>query len=190
MTDKELLVQKLSEKIKEAGPGSWASRLWGGIKNSGRIATPALQKGLGYGAAGLILGGGAALASVGAQAISDPLKKRVGRNRMYRENAFLHNEDKKTVNKYYNTLYRFSPTMAMDPLVAGSFMKKQLEFKDVGIQPTDVGTLANIEKAVRDRRDGGILSSTFAPVGLKDTGSMADSGRRHGGDDFGMDTFV
>jgi len=123
------------------------------------------------GGTGLVLGGAAAGAGEGVKAIVDPIRKKVGRKRMYRENPFLQHEDKKTVEKYYDTLYRFSPSMAMDPLVSGSFMKKQLEFKDVGIQPTDLQTITNVQKAVSQSRGDSIITKAFG--GADPSGSLA-----------------
>ena len=56
--------------------------------------------------------------------------------------------------------------MAMDPVASGSFMKKQLEFQDIGVQPNDIQTLANIESAVRGRARDEIVQSAFSPISV------------------------
>ena len=195
MNDKARLKQALQEHMqKEAGI---FSPVWRALRSTGRtvknlpgdllasggsimkgkdlksVARTAAQ----LGAVGLLLSGGAAAAQGLVGAIKDPIKKRLGRNRMYRENNWLRHEDKGTVDKYFSTLFRFAPTMAMDPLVSGSFMKKQLEFKDIGIQPTDVSTLANIQKAVKDRSGDSIIRSAFSPGEIKDVGGLLPSDR-------------
>jgi len=183
---KELLLEKTAGKekylVKEAlfrwlkgigqaggrvGQAAHASQQTGGL-----LAKNILKNSLVLGGAGALIGGGAALAGEIGSAIADPLKKKVGLKRMYRENSFLNREDSGTVSKYYDTLFRFSPTMAMDPLVSGSFMKKQLEFKDIGIQPTDIQTVSNIEKAVRDQRQHALMQQAFAPKAMSDTLSI------------------
>ena len=178
---KEKLKNLLKEKLaatKESGNSKEASaftslfRLGGQAAAKGRSAgasiSPVFKNALLLGGAGALIGGGAAAAQTMGSAIADPLKKRVGYKRMLRENEFLRHEDPTSVNKYYSTLYRFSPTMAMDPLVAGSFMKKQLEFQDVGVQPGDLQTISNIEKAVRDKAQGEIIRSAFQPGAMSD----------------------
>lgn len=171
MTDKEVLKEKLASRLKEAG-------IWSGIKNlygkMGPVSKRVLENAAVFGGAGLLLSGGTAAAGALADAVKDPIKKRVGKNRMMRENPWLRHEDNKTVDKYYNTLYRFAPAMAMDPLVSGSFMKKQLEYKDVGIQPTDVNTLANIQKAVGQAKQEGILARAFSPAAIDAVAGTGD----------------
>ena len=164
MDKKALLKEKLATRMKEAGMLSWAKKMLAKSPTTKKV----LENAAVFGGAGLLLSGGAAAASALANAVKDPIKKRVGKNRMMRENSWLQHEDKGTVNKYYNTLYRFAPNMAMDPLVAGSFMKKQLEYKDIGIQPSDVNTLVNIQKSVRDQRGDGLLASAFKPSGISE----------------------
>ena len=171
---KEILLEKVAKKkfIKEAFLGRLRAMGRAGIggrhPEGALTARNVLRNALIFGGAGALIGGGAAAANEIGSAITDPLKKRVGLKRMYRDNAFLNREDPKTVSKYYDTLYRFSPSMAMDPLASGSFMKKQLEFKDIGIQPTDIQTVSNIEKAVRDQQQHALMSKAFTPAAVSD----------------------
>jgi hypothetical protein len=167
MDTKDILRSKLSERVKEASVWSKLRSAWSGLQKASPTAASALKTTAIVGGVGALLGAGSAGASALIQAAKDPIKKRLGKNRMYRENEWLRHEDNKTVDKFYNTLYRFSPTMAMDPLVSGSFMKRQLEYKDVGVQPSDVSTMVNIEKAVGDARGDTILSRAFSPEKLK-----------------------
>ena len=153
---------------KEAAFGS-LFRLGGGAAKAGKSLNPVFKNALLLGSAGALIGGGAAAAQGLGSAIADPLRKRVGYNRMMRENQFLKDENPDAVGKIYNTLYRFSPTMAMDPLVSGSFMKKQLEFQDIGVQPNDLQTISNIEKAVQDKAKTEIIRSAFSPQSMSST---------------------
>jgi hypothetical protein len=167
---RDLLLEKVASKKKEArfGLGGLMS-LGGRVKATGQSINPVFRNALLLGGAGALIGGGAAAAQNIGSAIADPLKKRVGYKRMLRENDYLQREDPSAVGKIYDTLFRFSPTMAMDPLVSGSFMKKQLEFQDVGVQPNDLQTISNIEKAVKDRAQHEIIRSAFNPGNLANT---------------------
>jgi len=106
--------------------------------------------GLGLGAAGLtagIRGADAAIDSIGG-----PIRQRKAFNAMMDENPNLKKEDQGDVKKIFRTLHTFNPDMAKDPLVAGSFMRRSLQYKDEGIQPQDVKTLAEINKMRSDSR--------------------------------------
>lgn len=120
----------------------------------------------GAGAAG-IAGGLKAVEGLG-DAVSNPLKKKKYFNNMMDENPSLKKEPKRDVERIFRTLYKFNPTMASDPLVAGSFMRRSLQFKDEGIQPVDVKTLAEISKSLKDSKRGdGLLSGAFAGTGAE-----------------------
>ena len=168
MTIRELLSTKLKEKVASAEQAKVLEKTSGPQmqifgKTVGEGFKRALGLGLGLGGAGLAIGAGAAAASSGCEnLLRDPIKKKVGIKRMYRENDWLGNENPSSVKKLFNTLYTFSPRIAMDPLTSGAFMKRQLEYSDVGIQPTDIQTIANIEKAVQDRGQNEIIRSAFS----------------------------
>lgn len=138
---------------KEAG-------IFSSILNPGSVKA-GLKTGLGIGIASAALAGGAAVANSLTDVVGGAMQKKIGIRRMYRDNPWLENEDKSTVSKFYSTLHRFAPSMAMDPHVAGSYMKKQLEFQDIGVQPNDLQTLTNIEKAKSDVRANSIMSQAF-----------------------------
>ena len=147
-------------------------RLMKALKNSGiarmyrGAMTPSvregLQKGLvwGTGAAGLtagIRGMDAAIDSVRV-----PRQKRKAFNDMTEDNPTLKKENTKDVARIFNTLHTFNPEMASDPLVAGSFMRRALQFKDEGLQPVDVKTLAEVRKLHSDgKRKETLLQAMF-----------------------------
>jgi len=168
-------ISDIRQKVKEAEARVLKEKeasIWGSVKGGvdsvrnlakSRSMADAMRQGLMLGGASAALTGGAALASGLTNVIGGALQKKVGIRRMYRENAWLDKEDKKDVEKFYSTLHRFAPSMAMDPLVSGSFMKKQLEFKDIGVQPNDLQTIANIERAQRDAKGDRLLRQAFNP---------------------------
>lgn len=120
----------------------------------------------GAGAAG-IAGGLKGVESIG-DAISTPIKKKKYFNNMMDENPGLKKEPKRDVERIFRTLFKFNPTMASDPLVAGSFLKRSLQFKDEGIQPVDVKTLTEISKSIQgSKKNDGLLRSAFAGSGAE-----------------------
>jgi len=120
----------------------------------------------GAGAAG-IAGGLKGVEALG-DSIGGPLKKKKYFNNMMEENPVLRKEDPKDVSKIFRTLYKFNPAMASDPLVAGSFLKRSLQFKDEGIQPVDVKTLVEVNKNLQaSKKKDSILRNAFAGSGAE-----------------------
>ncbi|MAP23590.1 MAG: hypothetical protein CL582_21895 [Alteromonadaceae bacterium] len=120
----------------------------------------------GAGAAGI----GAGLKGVEslADAISGPMKKKKYFKNMMSENPSLNRENPGDVKKIFRTLYTFNPVMASDPLVAGSFMKRSLQFKDEGIQPVDIKTLVEVAKNLRDsKKKDSLLRGAFVGTGAE-----------------------
>tara|TARA_B000000460_G_C21515846_1_gene393367 strand:+ start:358 stop:1032 length:675 start_codon:yes stop_codon:yes gene_type:complete len=135
-----------------------------------------IQKMIGEGTPGrkaLMFGAGAAGIGAGlkgveslGEAITKPLMKKKYFNEMMDENPTLKKENPRDVSRIFRTLYTFNPKMASDPLVAGSFMRRSLQFKDEGIQPVDVKTLAEVGKFMRDaKKKDSLLSNAFAATG-------------------------
>ena len=60
--------------------------------------------------------------------------------------------DPKATRQAFNTLVHFAPHIATEPNAAGAFMKKLLEYKDIGTQPEDIKTLTDIEKNIAHSR--------------------------------------
>lgn len=120
----------------------------------------------GAGAAGIT--GGIMGAEALGDAISTPLKKKKYFNKMMDENPSLKKEPRKDVENIFRTLYKFNPTMAGDPLVAGSFLKRSLQFKDEGIQPADIKTLAEINRSMQgSKKSTSALRNAFASSGAE-----------------------
>lgn len=107
----------------------------------------------GLGAAGIA--GGLA----GIDALKDVFDRKVGKEKafknMIQDNPGLASENPAHVKKVFNTLYTFNKDMAKDPLVAGSFTRRSLMFKDEGIQPMDIKTLTEIRRNMQDGKGGG-----------------------------------
>ena len=116
------------------------------------LTSPAAKKFGLFGVGALGIAGG--LAAV--DAIRDSMSHRVGKDKafknMIKENPSLAKENPAHVKKVFNTLYTFNKDMAKDPLVAGSFARRSMQFKEEGIQPMDVKTLTEIQKNMRDAK--------------------------------------
>lgn len=141
----------VTEKFVGAGEGV-------GARLRSILTSPAARKlGL-YGMGALGVAGGLAA----AESIKDALHHRVGKKKaftnMIKENPTLAHQDPAHVKKVFNTLYTFNKDMANDPLVAGSFARRSLQFKEEGIQPMDVKTLTEIHKNLRDSKGGSSLA--------------------------------
>ncbi len=170
---KELLRDKLLEKVAANKGGIFGSALGKKLFKNSPNAKRITENVITLTGAGAALGAGGAIAVGGAEAISDPIKKGLYKKRMMKENTWMKNEDSGTVSKMFNTLYRFSPEMAADPVVSGAFVRKGIEFKDVGIQPTDVKTLSDIQKSVSQRKSLSKSKAVFSPGDLSSMHSIA-----------------
>jgi hypothetical protein len=71
-------------------------------------------------------------------------------NKMLEYHPQLKNEDMETIQKYFDSIWHFSPHMAQDPLAAGSYIRGALQYHNVtgGPTPNMVGDLANLQKNV------------------------------------------
>lgn len=108
------------------------------------------------GAASLAIGGGilgAANVGLGAlergyKSLTEGKTKAKAVSHMLRVHPQLGKEDKTKVLRAFDTLYKFNPDAATDPLTAGSFVEKTLTY---GAVTTDeVKKLVDIRKAMRD----------------------------------------
>ena len=121
------------------------------------------RKALGVGLLAAGIGGGIKGTELLYDKIKSPMEKAQYKKNMLKFSPGLKRENKKDVDSIFNTLYRFNPKMASDPLVASSFMKRSLQFKDEGIQAMDVKTLTETARnlAQAKPRSQGILSEAF-----------------------------
>lgn len=99
---------------------------WEGLKTvgqtAGRMFAPALGQSLAYAGAGAALAGGSIAARKGYEAIDRRLGKAKAYNEMVQARPELKDRDPKAVQRAFDSLYRFNPSYAKDPLVAGSFV--------------------------------------------------------------------
>jgi len=157
-TTKGVLKDVISEQLKERlKPKPTVSKMIFGRGG-------ALKKALAFGAVAAGIGGGVGLADMAIGKVHGSVTKKKGFQDMMDANPQFKSESKKDVQGIFNTLYNFAPTMAKDPLVAGSFMKKQLQFKSEGIQAPDVKTLSEVTRNLGGARKESILARAFGAV--------------------------
>jgi hypothetical protein len=109
----------------------------------------------------------------------------------YREMMDLHphleRRDPGEVNRIYNSLYNVSPTMAVDPMVAGAWVDNVIESKGVGYNShqgllTAVKELSGIEHSVAETRNA--RSATPFAQGtsklVREMGGQFDKGGKKG----------
>lgn len=105
------------------------------------------------GSAALATGGALVSAGIGGlEKLYDVMSNSISRSRgfksMIETNPDLQKMDRTQVQRAYNTLHKFNPEMASDPLVSSSFVRRVAEMG--AVSPQDVGNLA----IVRDRGRG------------------------------------
>jgi hypothetical protein len=109
----------------------------------------------------------------------------------YREMLDLHphleRRDPGEVNRIYNSLYNVSPTMAVDPMVAGAWVDNVIESKGVGYNShqgllTAVKELSGIERSVADTRAARFATPFARSTSdfVRDFGKQVDKGGRKG----------
>lgn len=134
--------------------------------------------GLGLLAAGL--GAGAAGVSKAVDYTADHYGKKKAFDDMLKHSPSLKEHSQKDLHAAFNTLHKFNPDMATDPLTASSFMRRAMMFKEEGIQPADVLTIANARKlrteAMDKKNEFGVLRSAFVGTG-KDMPHAWEPGR-------------
>ena len=118
----------------------------------------AFRTAIGYGLGAGALGGSLWAGEKAIEHFKEPRDRKKALEVTLMENPHLKHEDQRVVHRSFNTLYNFNPKMAKDPLVAGSFLRRALAFKDEGLQATDVKTLTDIRKnmanAKKDEKPG------------------------------------
>lgn len=126
---------------------------------------------------GALLGGATDLGHKALGALQKKVHKARSYKTMMEKNPNLSEADPVTVEDAFNTLYRFNPTYAEDPLVAGTFVKNILDQERV-----DIGTISNLvaaRKQIVDARRGGGTGKDFfmnkIPLGSIPTGSGESS---------------
>jgi len=81
---------------------------------------------------------------------------------MMEANPNLGELDSAAVHRAFNTLHRFSPELASDPIVAGSWIKRTVQFGAGDMPMETVRDLIGTRKSIREGRPDMRLDTVFA----------------------------
>jgi len=136
--------------------------------------------------AGALMGGAVEAGRSGIQALRNSIDKSKAYRSMLEENPQLANNDPNITEKAFNTLYRFNPHYAKDPLVAGTFVKNIVDQERL-----DIGTVSNLvsaHKAIQESKGRGPGMSEFFMKAMQ--GGMKGGGKPGGdGEESAADTY-
>lgn len=100
--------------------------------------------------------------------ISNSIGKAQGFKRMLEHNPELAKEDRVKVQTLYNTLHNVSPSLARDPLVANSWVKRMM-YQDEYVDPKTLSDLATAEQRMGQAAGYGARFSGMMEEGVKST---------------------
>lgn len=161
----------VDEFLKTAG---WLSAFKTGLSAGGAARTfgEAVMHGTGQALPAALVGtamaGTAAGVAKGIGAISNRMHKVRDYDAMLKANPVVKKYDAGQVQMVYNSLRTHSPTMAKDPLIANSFVRRTLDMSpDDGpyIDPQTAKTLAETQRNLSDSKKGrGGIADSFRPM--------------------------
>ncbi|MCA8939760.1 MAG: hypothetical protein KDB07_08135 [Planctomycetes bacterium] len=132
------------------------------------VATGAASIAIGGGILGLANAGLGALER-GYRSLTEGKQKAQAVSQMLQVHPQLGREDKTKVLRAFDTLWKFNPDAATDPLTAGSFVEKTMQY---GAVTTDeVKKLVDIRKAMRDAESKESIFSNVSAMGPLDVGA-------------------
>lgn len=135
------------EALEKMGAPGFFQTAWEHVKNVAPYA-------LGSTALAVAAGGAVDLGRSAVHSMRDSIAKSKAYSSMLEENPNLSETDPNMTEKAFNTLYRFNPAYAQDPLVAGTFVKTVLDQERL-----DIGTVSNLVQAHRQMSESGGGSS-------------------------------
>lgn len=179
-------VEEFLEMKKEAG--GFLSGLWGAFKSGvgGQAMKPggmgqSIANTMGRAFTPAVVGAGVTAAGMGMSKGIGMVRERFAKahdfKTMLEANPSLHKEDASNVQALYNSLRRMSPTMAKDPLIAGSFIRESIlksPEEGIAMSPLTAKMLAETERNVAQSGPGhrlldllgrspGLLGRDWAP---------------------------
>lgn len=152
--------------------GLWSSLMHGvsggeGRQTIGEAVMRATGQGIGGAAAASLIAAGGYGVSKGFGAIKERITKPRDYKAMLGANPVLNKYDSGQVQMVYNSLRSQSPSMAKDPLIAGSFVHKTLNLSpEEGpfVDPQTVKMLAETQRNLNQARgDRGSIVDAFKP---------------------------
>jgi len=144
-----LLKEALEKMGFGAGLKAFGSKALGAAKEYAPLA-------LGYGLVGTAMGAAGTAGGMALSAAKDKIDKARSYRGMLEDNPQLQNADPNIVQKAFNTLHRFNPEFAKDPLVAGTFVQNVVDQERL-----DIGTVKSLVEARRSMSQGPRGQSMF-----------------------------
>lgn len=135
------------------------------IEQGTKAFTKSLSGGLGQLAAGAAMTAGAYGASKAIQAATSAINRGRGYKRMMEIHPDLADRDEQQVKGMYNLLHKASPTMAMNPYVAGGFIRRT-EHASNYVDPKMVSDLAGAEANIQRSAWGGVSEPMRFATGM------------------------
>lgn len=90
---------------------------------------------------------GAAAVATGASALHRGLTSGSRFKAMLKSNPDLRAMPEKDVREVFDIVHEYAPDLTKHPSVSGSFVRKAIEYKDVGVSPASVKELVDIQGA-------------------------------------------
>jgi hypothetical protein len=139
-----------------------------------RTMGEAVMHGLGQALPGAMVGAGLAAGAVGAGkgygALKDRFSKAKDFKAMMGASPALKKHDAGQVQMVYNSLRSQSPSMAKDPLIAGSFVRRTLEVSPESgpfIDPQTTKMLSETQRNISQAKSGrGSIAEAFRPTSM------------------------
>jgi hypothetical protein len=94
------------------------------------------------------IGAGGYLAARGTSALYSKMTERKRFNKMLEKNPDLKAYPKEEVQEFFTIVHDYSPELTKSPLVAGAFVRKNMEYKDLGVSPASIKELVDISKNI------------------------------------------
>jgi hypothetical protein len=76
------------------------------------------------------------------------LSERVRLKKLLERNPDLKDKSPKDVKEMFKIIHDYSPSLTKHPAVAGSFVRRALEVKDIGVAPASIKELADIHGSI------------------------------------------
>lgn len=153
--DKYRFIVKMAAEVRESPfRDEIVDQLDAIVKKAALQAPPGMGSRFGGAAAGIGMAVGTAIAYSLAGDMFDATKRGITKGRNYRsmlkENPDLKELPTKNVQQAFSTLHRFNPEFSGDPLVAGSFVRRQAQFPGGEFDANQLSSLVSSHKSLAD----------------------------------------
>ena len=110
------------------------------------------SKALTYGGIGAAFTAGGAMAASAYESLSKELTRRTRFNAMLAKNPDLRKMNKEHVKDMFDIVHEYSSDLTKSPAVSGAFVRKAMDFRDVGVAPSSIKELVDINASLAKGR--------------------------------------